>query len=176
MNLTLNPHTQNRRNAAPRIVFEFIVCATRRLVLVCETNLAAVPEYRSFDQINFADVREIAGRSGEFASATGKVHRISHYGEEGLRERSGCRDGRIEGERIAGLRNPVMLDMEYQRISGAGLGRAQQSSTHGAPKISGRRSHSRILIDGTEVGHDRSAHENAVTVGGPWTWDRLWRG
>src|SRR6266446_1799074 len=147
---------------------------TTESIITRKAHLSAIPEYSSFDQIDFADSVQITRRADEFACTASKVQGIGNYGEQSLRERNrrGCRW--IKRERVSRLRNPVMLDMEYQGVPRAGLGRAQDSSTHGAPQISRRGSHSGVLVDGAEVGHDGSAHDNAVTRGGLRARGSLW--
>ena len=139
------------------------------LVLFRETDLAAVAEHRRLRaQNHFTDVREVPGRSGELARATCSVDGIGDDREKGLRERSGRRHRRIDGDRIARFRDPMMLDMKRNRAACAWLRRALERCTDRAPQTSRCRAQGvGKWINRAEVGHDRAAYGNAMTFGAP---------
>ena len=103
--------------------------------LLRETNLTAVAKYGPGRQIDFTDVCYVARRPGKFAGATGNVDGISDDREKSLRDWSGGRNRRVEGEHISRLRHPVMLDMKHYRARNQ-LGRSEQSSTYSASQVS----------------------------------------
>src|SRR5215475_1257583 len=82
-----------------------------------EANLPGVAQYNVAGiQVSFSDVGEVSGRVSVLARPTAKVdgigdHRVQtrrHLGRGG-----GCR---VNRERVSRLGDPVMLDMENQRV------------------------------------------------------------
>src|SRR5258707_4620471 len=86
---------------------------TTESIITRKAHLSAIPEYSSFDQIDFADSVQITGRADEPACSASEVEGIGNYREQRLREqnRRGCRW--IKREHVFRLPHPVMFDMGY---------------------------------------------------------------
>jgi len=132
-------------------------------VLIRETDLAAVSKYGSGYQVGFTDVAYVARCSSEFASATRDLDGIVVDREQGFRKWSGCRNRRGEGDHVSRLRHPVMLDMKDQFVANLPR-RFRQCSTYGASQVSSGDAHRGVGVDGAEVGHEHSAHGNAMAI------------
>jgi hypothetical protein len=117
-------------------------------------------------QIHLAGAGEIAGRSREFSGPPGKVHWVSKNCEYAGRDWHRSRCCWVKEQSISGFGDPVMLDMEDDGVSRAGLGHIEKRSTDGTAKVpSGRSQRSvKISTECPEIRHQHSPNGNALTV------------
>ena len=94
------------------------------LFRVGEADFARVAECGPGDQVGFSNTGEIASCASESARPAHDMRWVADDGESSLREGKSGSDGFIEVDIVPGFRDPVMLDVEYDGTTRAGLRRS----------------------------------------------------
>ena len=135
------------------------------VIRVREADLAAVTENGAAAQVDFTHVIEISRRASEFPCAAFQVQRNGDDGEDSLGEWNSGGGSGVEKQGIAGIGDPVVLDVKDESVAWAILGSAEDGSADCASQVSGSGAQGGILIDAAEVGGDRAANQLATLRG-----------